>query len=115
MDKTTYIITSRYENDDVVHPCQNPQSLKLTMKTLIFYVSSSPYYILDNFFVDGCFCIFDFQLHSSYNYSKMDLVEPLISYFDPMNLSIMYDQEQHLSLVIWEGQDRGTLHYHEHT
>ncbi|KAJ0075278.1 hypothetical protein Patl1_33525 [Pistacia atlantica] len=45
----------------------------------------------------------------------MDLVEPLTSYPGPMDPIVLYDQEQHVSSAIWEGQDRGTLRCHEHT
>ncbi|TXG68537.1 hypothetical protein EZV62_003472 [Acer yangbiense] len=33
----------------------------------------------------------------------------------PIDPSVLYEQEQHISSAIWEGQDRGTLRCHEHT
>ncbi|KAL3637178.1 hypothetical protein CASFOL_019477 [Castilleja foliolosa] len=33
----------------------------------------------------------------------------------PINDSILYDQDKHVSAAIWEGQERGALRCHEHT
>lgn len=33
----------------------------------------------------------------------------------PIDDSVLYDQEKHVSSAVWEGQERGALRCHEHT
>ncbi|KAK4392512.1 protein MAIN-LIKE 2 [Sesamum angolense] len=33
----------------------------------------------------------------------------------PLDDSVLYDQDKHISAAVWEGQDRGALRCHEHT
>lgn len=33
----------------------------------------------------------------------------------PMDASVLYDQEKHVSSAVWDGQERGALRCHEHT
>ncbi|KAH7565506.1 hypothetical protein JRO89_XS09G0219600 [Xanthoceras sorbifolium] len=45
----------------------------------------------------------------------MDVENMHTIYPGPIDPSVLYEQEQHISSAIWEGQDRGTLRCHEHT
>ncbi|KAK1575497.1 hypothetical protein Q3G72_005973 [Acer saccharum] len=45
----------------------------------------------------------------------MDVKNPPMSYPGTIDPSVLYEQDQHISSAIWEGQDRGTLMCHEHT
>ncbi|KAJ4717873.1 Serine/threonine-protein phosphatase 7 long form-like protein [Melia azedarach] len=45
----------------------------------------------------------------------MDVQNLSTNFPGPIDTSVLYEQEQHVSSAIWEGQDRGTLRCHEHT
>ncbi|XP_059452731.1 protein MAIN-LIKE 2-like [Corylus avellana] len=47
----------------------------------------------------------------------MDLVvmDPYATNPGPVDSSILYDQDKHVSSAVWEGQERGALRCHEHT
>lgn len=46
---------------------------------------------------------------------EMSVQNPPTNFPGPIDPSVLYEQEQHISSAIWEGQDRGTLRCHEHT
>ncbi|EXC35031.1 hypothetical protein L484_017732 [Morus notabilis] len=43
------------------------------------------------------------------------LVDPYGTNPGPMDASVLYDQEKHVSSAVWDGQERGALRCHEHT
>ncbi|KAK2653245.1 hypothetical protein Ddye_013101 [Dipteronia dyeriana] len=45
----------------------------------------------------------------------MDVKNLPMSYPWPIDPSVLYEQEQHISSATWEGHDCGTLRCHEHT
>lgn len=45
----------------------------------------------------------------------MEVTEHCATNPGPLDPSILYDQEKHVSNAVWEGQERGALRCHEHT
>ncbi|KAE8668718.1 thymidine kinase-like [Hibiscus syriacus] len=42
-------------------------------------------------------------------------IDPCAANPGPMDPSVLYDQEKHVSSAVWDGQERGALRCHEHT
>lgn len=45
----------------------------------------------------------------------MEIIEPCTTNPGPVDSSVLYDQDKHVSAAVWEGQERGALRCHEHT
>ncbi|KAF1894417.1 hypothetical protein Lal_00027114 [Lupinus albus] len=46
---------------------------------------------------------------------EVESVDPYVTNPGPINGSVLYDQDKHVSTAVWEGQERGALRCHEHT
>lgn len=43
------------------------------------------------------------------------MADPYVTNPGPIDSSVLYDQEKHVSSAVWDGQERGALRCHEHT
>ncbi|KAF3444949.1 hypothetical protein FNV43_RR14642 [Rhamnella rubrinervis] len=46
---------------------------------------------------------------------EVTLLDPYGTNPGPIDASVLYDQEKHVSSAVWDGQERGALRCHEHT
>ncbi|PON69401.1 Aminotransferase-like mobile domain containing protein [Parasponia andersonii] len=46
---------------------------------------------------------------------EVTVVDPYGTNPGPIDCSVLYDQEKHVSSAVWDGQERGALRCHEHT
>ncbi|XP_022944341.1 protein MAIN-LIKE 2-like [Cucurbita moschata] len=46
---------------------------------------------------------------------EVSLMDPYGTNPGPIDSSVLYDQEKHVSSAVWDGQERGALRCHEHT
>ncbi|KAF5458577.1 hypothetical protein F2P56_022599 [Juglans regia] len=46
---------------------------------------------------------------------ELAVMDPYAASAGPIDSSVLYDQEKHVSSAVWEGQERGALRCHEHT
>ncbi|XP_050881504.1 protein MAIN-LIKE 2 isoform X2 [Lathyrus oleraceus] len=46
---------------------------------------------------------------------EVGVVDPYTTNPGPIDGSVLYDQDKHVSTAVWEGQERGALRCHEHT
>nr|POE52440.1 protein main-like 2 [Quercus suber] len=60
------------------------------------------------------FCLFFFQFLSVV-LMEVAVADPYVTNPGPIDSSVLYDQEKHVSSAVWDGQERGALRCHEHT
>ncbi|KAL0002200.1 hypothetical protein SO802_015981 [Lithocarpus litseifolius] len=46
---------------------------------------------------------------------EVAVADPYVTNPGPIDSSVLYDQEKHVSSAVWDGQERGALRCHEHT
>ncbi|KAK7287524.1 hypothetical protein RIF29_00805 [Crotalaria pallida] len=46
---------------------------------------------------------------------EVGAVDPYVANPGPIDGSVLYDQDKHVSTAVWDGQERGALRCHEHT
>ncbi|KAF1881494.1 hypothetical protein Lal_00021472 [Lupinus albus] len=46
---------------------------------------------------------------------EVEVADPYVTNPGPIDGSVLYDQDKHVSTAVWEGQERGALRCHEHT
>ncbi|XP_022947749.1 protein MAIN-LIKE 2-like isoform X1 [Cucurbita moschata] len=54
-------------------------------------------------------------LFRSVGVMEVSLMDPYGTNPGPIESSVLYDQEKHVSSAVWDGQERGALRCHEHT
>ncbi|XP_011078958.1 protein MAIN-LIKE 2 [Sesamum indicum] len=58
-------------------------------------------------------------MKSEDHYYASDVLNSNMDYYatnpGPLDDTVLYDQDKHISAAVWEGQDRGALRCHEHT
>ncbi|KAF7833542.1 protein MAIN-LIKE 2 isoform X1 [Senna tora] len=63
----------------------------------------------------GSRIVFAFNIHFHFILMEVEVVDLYATNPGPIDGSVLYDQDKHVSTAIWDGQERGALRCHEHT